>query len=610
MEFLLAALALTVAPSPQEPAEPAADTEVVEIMTALAKLRGVDEVRAVERVFLDDAGFREALGEQLDKNTDAEYFDRFGSAFVRLGLMPEEVLGVLRDAALDSMLTSHQALYDPWTKRIVARDRLEDATSRLVGTAFVQRLLLVHELAHALQDQRFDLVRYIGAQSMSWDRRMASAALVEGDAVVMAAEWTTIGSAESVVMSDVDIGADTRASIENSLLLNVAAGGALIDATVMVFSYGYGAALVQQLVRAGGWSAVDAAFAEPPLSAEQVLHPSKYMTAKDWPVAIEPLPPQAVLDAGWSVRARDVLGELFVHMIVKGGEGESAAIEAAYGWDGDRFVLFERGDERAMVWVTCWDSELDAQQAAKHLGELLRFGREREGVVRRERKRNFGHVTLRREGARVVITSGFEEEHFEALERAAFDATLHPHADDAALGANDAAETRRLETAELERLAGANGIVDGLSVRFTDIGLTLQLPNDEWTRAQAPAGLRAVFVRGAPTTNFNLTVAKGAPPTLEALLERSRRELETIVPDVVFERAEISEVDGVGCIVTRYMCTIQGMSVYGMQHVFPIDGQQVCLTCSRVGEPIDDALLVEFEALLGSARFDSTNAAK
>jgi hypothetical protein len=606
MEILFAALVLAVAPSPQDSQDsvaPAADPEVAQILADLAKLRGVAEVTAVERVFLDDEEFRAALDEQVGSNLDDGYFDRLGQAFVRIGMLEDEEVGALRDAMLATMVATHLALYDPWTKRIVARDTLDDPASRLVGADFAQRAVLAHELAHALQDQRFELAQYLGPQIVTWDRRMANAALVEGDAVAMAAEWTAGLPEESFVGSDVDIGADTRTNIEMSLLLQAAVGGGLVDATVMVYSYANGAALVQSLVRAGGWEAVDAAFAAPPLSSEQVLHPSKYTTARDWPVTIEPALPQDVQAAGWSVRSRDTFGELFVQLVVKPKEGERAALEASIGWDGDRFLVYERGDERAGLWVTVWDSELDAEQAARQLGACLRFGRERDGDVRRTRKRTFGHVTLRREGTRVVITSGFEEGHFEALERAAFDAVLHAHPDDMQRGASDAAESRRIETDALLRIDGMSGIVDGRRVHFTDIDLVVELPSDAWTRSATPQGLRALFARGAPTTNFNLAVVNSGGASLEAMRDSVRNELATILPDVQFEELELGAVNGVPCVVTRYTCSVQGTPLFGEQRIFALGGRQIVLTCSNVGGTPDQDVQDEFAALLGSATF-------
>jgi hypothetical protein len=596
--------------APEAPVEHSRDVgndDVVQLLADLAKVRGVAEVAAVERVVLDDREFLVALDGQIDANLDDGYFDRLGQAFVRIGMLQPEEVGVLRDAMLGAMATTHLALYDPWTKRIVARETLDDPTSRLVGAEFVQRAVLAHEVAHALQDQRFGLAPLLGPEVVTWDRRMANAALVEGDAVAMAAEWTAGLPEESYVASDVDIGADTRANIEMSLIVQSVGGGGILDATTMVYSYASGAAFVQSLVRTGGWSAVDAAFAAPPLSAEQVLHPTKYTTARDWPVTIEPALPQSVQDAGWTVRSRDTFGELFVQVVVKPKEGERAALEASIGWDGDRFLVCERGEEGAReiggVWVSVWDSELDAQQAAQRLGECLRFGRERAGEVRRSRKRTFGHVTLRREGTRVVITSGFEEEHFEALERAAFDAVLHTHADDTERGANDAAESRRIETEALHRLDGMSGIVDGRRVHFTDVDLVVELPSDAWVRSAAPQGVRALFARGAPTTNFNVAVVSSGGVTLETMRANTQREIESIFPDAEFTLLEIGEVNGVRCVMTRYTCTLQGKPLYGQQRIYAIGSQQVVLTCTSVGGTPDQDVLDEFEALLGSATF-------
>jgi hypothetical protein len=123
----------------------------------------------------------------------------------------------------------------------------------------------------------------------------------------------------------------------------------------LLFPYTGGMAFVQELVRrAGGrWILVDLADrTRPPDSTEQVLHPEKYLRVE------EPLPVSLGmrLGAGWRRAASGVWGEWATSELV----GE----EAAAGWGGDRYELWQGpgGDVLAMRWR--WDTHRDAREFA------------------------------------------------------------------------------------------------------------------------------------------------------------------------------------------------------------------------------------------------------
>ena len=120
----------------------------------------------------------------------------------------------------------------------------------------------------------------------------------------------------------------------------------------------------------GGWDAVNAAFATPPASTEQILHPDKYLARKA-PVAVTLSDTVATkLGAGWSLDSRTLLGEFQLQRWLADAGGTpapaartAAATAAAAGWGGDRVALYD-GPANAwgVVMHTAWDSEADATQ--------------------------------------------------------------------------------------------------------------------------------------------------------------------------------------------------------------------------------------------------------
>ena len=111
----------------------------------------------------------------------------------------------------------------------------------------------------------------------------------------------------------------------------------------------------------GGWSVVDRAFSDPPMTTEQVLHPEKYLGDRDEPRQIgSPAPPEG----NWQLVLEDTLGEyvLSVHLDEFLNDVERAA-DAAAGWDGARLSVWQDGQGRSLaLWQTVWDTASDAAE--------------------------------------------------------------------------------------------------------------------------------------------------------------------------------------------------------------------------------------------------------
>jgi len=184
--------------------------------------------------------------------------------------------------------------------------------------------VLVHELTHALQDQHFDLSRPYGD---STDAVRAAVSLVEGDAERVARSY--LEALPPASLDAVQRESQTRGDeLYRGLYLQSAD----------TFPYIVGESFVRQLLESGGQARLDAAFRYYPTSTEQVLHPERYL-AGDQPMAV------AEPRAGGPVVERGVIGEFdLVSVLWHGGVAVPAAVRAAEGWGGARFVTWlDRG---------------------------------------------------------------------------------------------------------------------------------------------------------------------------------------------------------------------------------------------------------------------------
>jgi hypothetical protein len=262
--------------------------------------------------------------------------------------------------------------YDAEAKHLVVRDdvmlafaRGDDANAEEGSDLSEARIVLVHELVHALQDQHLKLSEHIKAERDT-DADNAFHALVEGDATL-----AMIGYAlerEQIPLASLTSNPAKVKIFSEQVQRSPLAGTELEQAPAIVrvpllSAYVDGLAFCASLHGAGGFAAIDRAHAQPPVSSEQVLHPERFAHA-DMPetLALPELPELAA--AGYELVREDTLGELEIGVYFGQGSREVDAKRAADGWDGDRLRVYRsRHQPPAVVWLSAWDSERDAQEA-------------------------------------------------------------------------------------------------------------------------------------------------------------------------------------------------------------------------------------------------------
>lgn len=235
-------------------------------------------------------------------------------------------------------------------------------------------LALVHTLAHALQDNAFLLgdgaepprVPLTAACRPTADAALALRALLEGDAVLTTARYAGVDTDPQ----EVDRLARLAAGAEEpsfAPLSNVAA-----FEEIRLFPFREGARFVAALYADGGWAAVNRAYAAPPCTTQEVLHPERYQSRRP---PLEPAVPDltAALGQGWGLTRRDTVGEFLVGLHLAAYlDDDEAARRAADGWAGDTFTLWEDGTgRRVIVWRLVWENRNEAVEFARAYGLLV-----------------------------------------------------------------------------------------------------------------------------------------------------------------------------------------------------------------------------------------------
>jgi len=132
----------------------------------------------------------------------------------------------------------------------------------------------------------------------------------------------------------------------------------------LIQPYLAGLGLARAIWSRGGGAAMRDAWARPPESTEQVLHPERYFAGE----APRRLVPRMLPPPGARLLSEGTLGELLLRSLLEPG-----AESAAEGWGGDAWRLYDAAGRTLLVWRSEWDSEADAAEFASAL--RARFAR-------------------------------------------------------------------------------------------------------------------------------------------------------------------------------------------------------------------------------------------
>lgn len=392
------------------------------IEPTVAELRQLRFERPVPTRYQQTDEFRAFVRREIARELPAARSRDLTAALAHLGFLAEPT--DLARVEEQAMITQAGAYYDPAAKAFFLVMAPE-------GDLMLDTIS-AHELTHALQDQHFDLTRYLPSDaSLSDDEVTARRFVAEGDATFVMLQYAMHGAlgdkppaaALAVLRQQI-----TRLAAQDlaELKAQVKAQSALfamdpemqksfdamddIPPAVLVpllDAYMKGALVALTAYEHGGWAGVDALYRDPPASTEQVLHPE----AKLFPVRERPHRVTIARSAGRPL-AGNVLGELSWRVYLELWKSPRAA-EASEGWGGDRFSVTRRGDGRLIGRIaTIWDTPADAAQfAAAFVASLaVRFpgadvSHPEAGVARPDG----GRVFVRTAGARVFIVDGADD---------------------------------------------------------------------------------------------------------------------------------------------------------------------------------------------------------
>lgn len=328
-----------------------------DIQERLSRTRGLPFLRSVPVSVVRSKEVRSYLLEELGREMPPEKLHNLARVYSRLKLLDPD--DDLRGAILDLYQDQVAGFYDPRKQSLfLVADALRGQFAIRAASALLRRdlageMFLAHELTHALQDQHFQIGRYLKDVKQD-DRSLARRAVYEGDATLSG--FATLAGGLEQEMLDKIVGKLEEVPRE---LERRYPDTPLVLRAAVAFQYTEGTEMVAQAYRHAGWEGVNALIANPPVSTEQVLHPEKYFASQAPPTEID-LGGLLPADGQWRVVEQNTMGEFIVLTLLKRHLRAEQAAKAAAGWGGDKLVAYQRGQSMRLVWLSSWDTSRDA----------------------------------------------------------------------------------------------------------------------------------------------------------------------------------------------------------------------------------------------------------
>ena len=302
----------------QEPEHHISKAEADELFRAVDEILKFDSERTglpikhpVKRKLTSRAEIQKFFLDAFREDESAKRLQQAELVLKKFGLIP-------RDSSLEGTLLalyteSVAGYYDPKTKTVNLLDWL-DVDS--------QKPVLAHELMHALQDQNFDLQKYLklpkpksGYDLTTSEGQSARVAVMEGQAAATMVDYLLADRGLTLASAP-----DVARAVQNAMLNDeeapIFAHAPLYLREDMKFPYTYGLNFTLELMKNSKEHAFTDPFTKPPATTREIMEPDAYLHG-------EPIPPlsipdfEKILGKEWQQFDVDNVGEFDVSMLAR-----------------------------------------------------------------------------------------------------------------------------------------------------------------------------------------------------------------------------------------------------------------------------------------------------
>ncbi len=346
------------------------------IFAFAAEDTGMPKHAAVKRRLVSKADVEAYAAKNLAKPEFTERFAVQELSMKKLGFLPRDFN--LKEFLVKSTGQEIAAYYDDETKTIsmlnwVPPDRQEP--------------ILAHELTHALQDQNYDLAKWMkaakkpagsanGGDANNDDGMIARKAVVEGQAMVVYVDYLLKPVGRSVEDTPGLIYQMEEPAVKAVIDSQLMHDAPMIMREMGTFAYNEGLIFEGELLHKGGKKmAFPGAFARPPRNSHEVLQPETYIQGEKLaPVRIPDM--HEALSGQYDVYDSGGIGELDVRALLKTFGERRIADDVSSAWQGGAYVTFRRKDKAvadvsattgdlALLYISRWKTPQAAERFAR-----------------------------------------------------------------------------------------------------------------------------------------------------------------------------------------------------------------------------------------------------
>lgn len=203
----------------------------------------------------------------------------------------------------------------------------------------MQKMVLAHELTHALQDQNFGLEKFLRAARENEDATNARLAVVEGYATAaMMQQLVAPMELGEMPALELILGQVIDQQFEEFPVFSKAPFFFRFQA---LFPYVEGMGFMQRGLTRGGWKLLGELFREPPVTTKEIFEPDFYFEKKPLPEIPLPRPEALSRIPGLDLLSENTLGQMGYYAILGQFLSEDEAKSISHGWMADRYILYE-----------------------------------------------------------------------------------------------------------------------------------------------------------------------------------------------------------------------------------------------------------------------------
>lgn len=327
-------------------------------------LRNLKFKEKIKFEYVSDKQIAEILKKEMTRQFSVNKLENYETALKVFWLIPKK--SNLKSLVENLMSSQAAGIYDPKSKKMYilefSSEPEDDEFFQLSKALNLNEIFIVHELAHAITDQNFDLEKSLKLENIeNEDRQTAGLAVAEGDATMVMMKY---------LAKTMNLGVDNFSEI-SEVMGDVNFYGEFLGETIprylretLIFAYTDGFKFVNSVSKGSDTKKIDGLYRKPPESTEEIIHPEKYLNQNDKPKEVkiiwEKIKKNGALEKVWE----GTWGELGTKIILEewGADSDRATL-ASTGWGGDKYIVYKTKEgDFSFFWRSLWDSEKDAKE--------------------------------------------------------------------------------------------------------------------------------------------------------------------------------------------------------------------------------------------------------